>query len=373
MITKRKPHIAFTGIRGIPASYSGFETFVENFARILVKFGFKVTVYNRSSYNKKRKDSFYGVQIVSLPTIKNKFLDTFIHTFLALLHSFTKKYDLIYICGVGNSLLSFMPRLLGKKVILNVDGLDWRREKWEPFAKKFLKFSERISICFPNITLTDSKTVKTYYKKNYQKNIHCIPYFVQIRKSSSRETLKQYHLTKDKYILFVGRLVPENNVHQLISAYQRIETDCKLVIIGDAPYSKQYINNIKQYQNDRIIFTGYLFKKAYQELSSHAYFFVLPGRAGGTRVVLLEQMALGNCILVNNSPNNLEVLEEYGLSYDGLKKEETLVDSLNYLLNHPEVIEQYRKKVRERIRKQYALRKVLEAYERLFTQLGIYK
>lgn len=357
--------IAFMGIRGVPASYSGFETFIESLSRVLVKFGHEVTVYNRSSHVKDIQRSYYGIKIVNLPTVKSKFLDTFVHTFLSVIHALFCNYDIIYICGVGNSLLTGIPRFLRKKVILNVDGLDWQREKWNNFAKKFLKFSEYISVLFPVVTLTDSKTVQSYYRTTYKKEILYLPYFVNIVKTQSAEVLKEYNLFQNKYILFVGRLEPENNAHKLVEVYQSLKTEYKLVIVGDAPYSRQYIAQLKKQESSNIIFTGYLFQKAYQELSSHAYFFVLPGKAGGTRVVLLEQMALGNCILVNNSENNLEVVGDCAYAYAESENNQELKDSLQYLLSEPGIVEEYREKAKLRLRDKYSFGRVIKEYEKL--------
>ena len=137
--------IAFTGIRGIPASYSGFETFVEELSDRLAQKNIEVSVYNRSTHYKNRPILHKGARILYLPSIPSKHLDTIVHTFIVLLHALFKKYDIVYICGVGNSMVSWIPRITGKKVILNVDGRDWQRKKWGSFAKAYLRFAEKMA------------------------------------------------------------------------------------------------------------------------------------------------------------------------------------------------------------------------------------
>lgn len=358
--------IAFTGIRGIPATYSGFETFAETSARALSLMGHTVFVYNRKHhYPNCNLKSYKGARLIWLPSFASKHLDTLSHTFLSLIHACFSNCEIIYICGVGNAILSFIPRIFGKKVFLNVDGLDWKREKWNFFASWFLKFSEKIALVFPNHTITDSKIVCAYYKETYGKVPVYIPYFTPLIKTSDKAILKDYNLEKDKYILCVGRLVPENNVHLLIDAYKKLKTNVKLVIVGDAPYTGKYVDALKKQASENIIFTGYLFKKPYRELSSNCLFFALPGHAGGMRVVNLEQMSFGNCILANNSKNNLEVLADTALFCDFADTENT-AKTIDALLNDKATISRLRKSVKQRQRKEYRLKNVVKIYENFF-------
>ncbi|MDD5281878.1 MAG: glycosyltransferase [Candidatus Omnitrophica bacterium] len=363
--------IAFMGIRGVPANYGGFETFVEEFGSRLAEKGHCVTVYNRSNWVKYIEKTYRGMRLIRLPAIQNKHLDTISHTFLSMLHAIFNKYDMVYICGVGNSPLSFIPRIFGCKTILNVDGLDWQREKWGKIAKLYLKTSEYLATILANIIITDSKTIQEYYIRKYNKQTVYIPYGVNIEQTPGMGTQNDKFLNlsgieKGKYILFVGRLVPENGAHYLIESYLKLKTDLKLVIVGDAPYSKRYIRFLKSFENKNIIFTGYLFGDRYRQLSSHASIFVLPSKSGGTRPVLLEQMALGNCILVNEIQQNLETIGEAGCSYSEETKDNSLKDKLEYLINNPLVREAYGKKAVEWVKREYSWDNIADSYEQLF-------
>lgn len=362
--------IAFTGIRGIPATYSGFETFAEISARALTLSKHTITVYNRKTHYKTREFYKYkNTHIVWLPSFSSKHLDTISHTFLSLIHACFCDYDVIYICGVGNAILSFIPRIFGKKVFLNVDGLDWKREKWNKFASFFLKFSERIALYFPTYTITDSKAVCRYYKDNYGKEPYYVPYFTPEVKTSSTDILSKYNLEKDKYILCVGRLVPENNVHLLIESYRNLKTDVKLVIVGDAPFVNEYKNSLYKHKSDKIIFTGYLFKRDYRELSSHCLFFALPGHAGGMRVVNLEQMSFGNCILANNSKNNIEVLGKTALFTDFADTDQTAKKILS-LIEQNKIVMRFRSLTKKRQKLKFRLKTVSKLYSNILSEKG---
>ncbi|MCL4468073.1 MAG: glycosyltransferase [Deltaproteobacteria bacterium] len=365
--------IAFMGIRGIPASYSGFETFVEGLSIRLAIKGHDVTVYNRSTHVKYREPLYRGVKLVRLPTIPTKHLDTITHTFLSVLHGIFKGYDIVYICGVGNSLPSFLLRLAGTKVVLNVDGADWERKKWGWFARWFLRASERMATVFPDVVNADSLAVKRYYKEHYNKESIFIPYGTDLdqRTPGDREVLGKYGVEPDGFILYVGRLVPENNAHQLIKAYKKIATEKRLVIVGDAPYAGAYKAELKESAagDPRIVFTGYVFGDDYKCLMRNAYIYVLASEVGGTHPVLIEALAAGNAVIINNIPSSLEVVGDAGIAYDGKKGADSLVDILTTLLANKELHESLRQKARDRIRASYLWGKVTDDFIGLFKSL----
>lgn len=361
-------NIALLGIRGIPASYSGFETCVEQLGQRLVQRGHSVTVYCRTPHITYEGAYYKGVRLVKLPTIANKYLDTIVHSFISSLHALTQHYDIALYFIAGNSPVTWIPRLVGTKTILNVDGLDWRREKWPLLAKKYIQFAEYLATILPNAYLTDSRHVQQFYKEHYRDEPAYIPYGSDIEILPPQETLKQYGLESGKYILFVGRLVPENCVHHLVEAFRAIDTDFKCVIVGDAPYAEEYQASLKKLAEDdeRIIFTGYVFGGGYQELGSNAYIFVEPSGVGGTHPALVEAMAFGNCVIVHNTPENLETISEAGFSYDGKTGAEDLRRVLGGLLQASEMVETYRLKARRRAQTVYSWEAVTDAYERLF-------
>jgi glycosyltransferase involved in cell wall biosynthesis len=364
-------NIALLGTRGIPASYSGFETCVEQLGQRLVQRGHQVTVYCRSHHITYQGTHYKGMRLVKLPTVANKYLDTIVHSLTSSLHTLTQDYDIALYSIAGNSLVTWIPRLVGTKTILNVDGLDWKREKWPTFAKKYIRFAEYLATKLPNLYVTDSRVIQAYYRDRFGSEPPYISYGSEVEILPPGETLSRFGLEPCKYILFVGRLVPENCAHHLAEAFKGLNTNFKCVIVGDAPYAEKYISSLKESaKNDRrIIFTGYVFGQGYHELGSNAYIFVETSGVGGTHPALIEAMAFGNCVVVHNTPENLETIGDAGFAYDGAIGADSLREVLHNLLNNPTLVEKYRHLAQWHAQTHYSWEAVADAYERLFYQL----
>lgn len=360
--------IALLGTRGVPASYSGFETCVEQLGMRLVERGHEVTVYCRSHHIDYEGDIYKGMRLVKLPTIANKYLDTIIHSFISSVHALSQGYDMALYFIAGNSPVTWIPRLVGTRTILNVDGLDWKREKWPEFAKKYIQFAEYLATKLPNAYITDSRVVENYYLERFNSSSTCIPYGSEIDHLPPGEVLAKYGLEEGRYLLFVGRLVPENCIHHLVDAFLKLDTDLKCVIVGDSAYSQDYVASLKELAKDdpRIIFTGYVFGKGYHELGSNALIFVETSGVGGTHPALVEAMAFGSCVITHNTPENLETVGDAGLSYDGRVGAEDLYKLLARIINDPELIRRYGSLAEEYAKKHYAWSAVTDAYEQLF-------
>lgn len=364
-------NMALLGTRGIPASYSGFETCVEQLGKRLVERGHKVTVYCRSHHIQYPDSHYMGIRLVKLPTIANKYLDTIVHTLLSSIHALSQGYDLAIYFIAGNSPATWIPRLVGTKTILNVDGLDWRREKWPALAKKYIQFAECLATKLPNLFLTDSHAVQEYYQEQYGVRPPYIPYGSEVELRPPGEFLSKYGLEPNRYVLFVGRLVPENCVHHLVDAFKQVKTDLKCVIVGGSSYADTYIQSLHECAADdpRIVFTGYVFGEGYLELGSNAYIFIESSMVGGTHPALVEAMAFGNAVVVNDTPENLETIGEAGYSYHGIAGAESLTKILQRLLDDPKVVEEYSRKASERAKREFTWNAVTDRYEALCYQL----
>jgi glycosyltransferase involved in cell wall biosynthesis len=361
----KKLRIGILGIRGIPANYGGFETFAEELAPRLAKRCHHVTVYGRANFIKTKEKVYRGVHLVVLPTIAHKYLDTPVHAFLATLHALFRRYDVLLYCNSANSFCTFLPRLTGKRVILNVDGLEWKRSKWSSFGKWVYKFSEWLATLLPNHVVTDARDVQDYYERKFHQSSTYIPYGAVTGKVKTDEALKRFGVRRNKYVLYVSRLEPENNAHVVVSAFEKVKTDLKLVVVGDAPYSHEYIQRLRSTKDPRIIFTGYIFGSGYREFQSHALCYVQATEVGGTHPALVEAMGHANCILANDVPEHREVLGEAG-RYFHAKDEETLTSLLEHMLKNPDEIQAYQKLAYERVLRKYSWESVTTAYEHLF-------
>ncbi|MGA3171949.1 MAG: glycosyltransferase [Chthoniobacteraceae bacterium] len=368
----RKLHIAFLGTRGVPAAYSGFETFVEQLGVRLVERGHTVTVFNRYPFVPLREKFYRGMRIIRLRTIQRKSLDTLFHTFLSCLLLPVVKPDVVYICGVGNSIFCGMVRMLGIPVVINVDGEDWARKKWTGFAVKWLRASEAWAARLATIVIADAGIIRERYRRIYRRETVLIPYGANVSLDDpGAETLQKHNLTPRKYVLFVGRLVPENRAELLIEAFRAVPraSGIKLVIVGDAPYSDDYKKQLVALADDRVVFTGYAFKEAYRQLSRHCLFYVMASGVEGTRPVLLDQMGFGNCVLVRDTVANSDVVADAGLKFEDAREKESLGEKMNFLIDHPEVIEEYRQKSVARVKQAFDWQKITGQYEALFQQL----
>jgi len=361
--------IAIMGIRGIPANYGGFETFIEEMAPRLVSRGHDVTVYGRSNIIEHDGSFYKGVRIRILPTISHKYLDTVIHTLVCTLYSFFLKYDVVFICNSANALFAVIPRLMGKPTIVNVDGLEWKRQKWNWAGKTFYRLSEFLATFLPSAIVSDAKEVQRYYWEKFSKESTYIPYGSPVAPVSTNEILQRYQLAEREYVLYVSRMEPENNAHRVVEAFERTKTEKKLVMVGDAPYSSDYITKLRSTRDPRIIFTGYVFGQGYRELQSHSYFYVQATEVGGTHPALLEGMGYGNCVLANDVPEHREVLGDAGI-YFNTHGSSLLGDKMQYLLNNPDVVQTYRRAVVKRVRQKYSWEKVTDDYERLFRRIA---
>jgi glycosyltransferase involved in cell wall biosynthesis len=361
--------IAMLGTRGIPASYSGFETCVEELGARLAARGHAVTVYCRSHHIHYAGPYYRGMRLVKLPTIANKYFDTLAHTFLSCLHALTQGYDVGLMFIAGNSPVSFIPRLAGQKVVLNVDGLDWKRKKWPPLAKKYIQFAEYLATKLPNAVVTDSHIIQNYYRDKFGAETTYIAYGATVLSVPPGQYLARFGLAPRRYVLFVGRLVPENCAHHLVEAFRGLDTDLRCVIVGDAPYADAYIQELKASAGAQVVFTGYLFGEGYRELSSNAFAFVETSEVGGTHPALLEAMAFGNCVVVNDTPENLETVGEAGLSYRGEAGAAGLREVLKCLLDAPSQVETYRRLALARIAREYDWDRVTDQYEALFERI----
>lgn len=364
--------IGFFGSRGIPACYSGFETFLEQISVRLAARGHDVTVYNRIPFNRYPEDEFKGVRIVRLPTIPTKVTDTIVHTTLSVLHGMSENYDIAYFCGVGNSLLSAALKPSGSVTLVNVDGADFARAKWSGFGRWWLRQSETWASRLSDHVIADNGTIQKRYRELYQTEAALIPYGAcVVTEDPGTAALEQLDLQPNDYLLYVSRLTPENAADLTIEAYLQSGSTLPLVVVGDAPYQSEYIEKLKRLatQSPRIRMTGYLFGEAYQQLSFHARAFILPTAIDATRPVLLDQMGFGNCIIARDTPGNVEVVSDTGILFQHADPQNSLAEALKTISLEPELAKALGKKAQQRIVEHYDWEMITTQYEQLFSQL----
>jgi glycosyltransferase involved in cell wall biosynthesis len=361
--------IALLGTRGVPASYSGFETCAEELGSRLVARGHQVTVYCRVPHVSYPGRDYRGMRLVKLPTVRSKHFDTIVHAVLSSVHACGGRYDVALYFNVGVSPVTWVPRLAGQRVVLNVDGLDWKRKKWGAFARAYIRSCERWAARCPHRVVTDSRRVQRYYRDRHGVASTYIAYGADPVAVPPGRHLARFGLEPQRYLLFVGRLVPENCAHHLVDAFAGLPTNLRCVIVGDAPYSAEYIGRLRASADSRTVFTGYLFGEGYRELLSNAYAFVETSEVGGTHPALLEAMAAARCVVANGTPENLETVGDAGFTYDGAMGAHGLRSVLEGLLKDPALVAAYGGRGLDRVRRHYSWDEVTDSYERLFREL----
>jgi glycosyltransferase involved in cell wall biosynthesis len=303
--------IAFIGLRSIgPLASGGIEKAIEELSTRFVKLGHDVTVFCRARYAKDTGETFKGVHLKALPAIYTKHLEAISNTIAAIVCTL-RGFDVIHINATGPALLSFMPRLFGQTVVVTVHGLDWKREKWGTLASWILRIGARAAIAFPQRTVVVSRTLKRHYQEKYGREVAYIPNGVNLPEPLSAPTAVRPGLEQGGYMLFLGRLVPEKGCHTLIEAFRGLDTDKKLVIVGEPSHSEDYARTLRQLVagDSRIIFTGSLFGEEKDAIYRGAYLFALPSTIEGMALVLLEAMSYGKCCLCSDIDENLEVID----------------------------------------------------------------
>jgi len=299
--------IALIGSRGIPARYGGYETLMEELSVRLAERGHRVTVYCRSHYTPREMDDYKGVELVVLPTVRTKHLDTPVHTLLSCLHAAQHHFDVALLVNSANAV--FVPLLKAAKipVALHVDGIERHRVKWGFLGRTVYELSERLATRLPDALITDAEVVRRYYLERWATDSTVITYGVDPRPEPPGEVMAKLGLEPRSYFLYVSRFEPENNPHRVAEAYRQVPGDLPLVMVGGAPYAKRFVRSFTEGADPRILFPGPIYGRGYRELLSNALAYIHATEVGGTHPALVEAMGYGNCVIVNDTPENREV------------------------------------------------------------------
>lgn len=357
--------IAIVGTRGIPNRYGGFERFAEQISSRFADHGHQVTVYCRRAFT--RPDDIYDhrVRRVIVPSLHQKHLDTWVSTKLAALHVAFSDNDVVLLCNVANSPFAYIPRLFGKPVVLNVDGLDRKREKWKGLGAQVLHFCEWLSSFSSNQLVTDAKAIHDYYLNKYGSESVVIGYGSEA--PAGDYSLNGFDLETGRYVLYVSRLEPENNPDLVLRSWRNVRTDWPLVVVGDNPYRPNYIRQLKALGDERVRFTGAIYGDGYWALQQHAGVFVFACEIGGVHPALIEAMAASNAVLYLDTPENAETAGDAGVRYE--KSEEDLAAKLQSLLDDPSARQQLAVRAKHRADALYRWEVIAEKYEKLFEEL----
>lgn len=362
--------IAILGTRGVPASYGGFETFAEELGARLVQRGHSVTAYGRSHAIPATIREHRGITVRALPTIQHKYLDTIVHTALSVVDVLPRRFDIVLICNNANAPFALVPRLTGAKVVLNVDGLEWKRGKWGALGRLYYQACAWLAPILPIALVSDARVIAEWYGDKRHRPTVFIPYGSDARVLPPGETLSRLGLTAGRYLLYVSRLEPENNAHLVMDAYAASHVEWPLVVVGDAPYAAQYKRSLEERaaRNPGIRMTGFVFGDGYAELQSNAALYIQATEVGGTHPALVEAMGRGACVVANDVPEHREVLGLAGRYY-ARNDAADLARVLDELVADPAERARLGAVAGERARASFSWDHVADEYERLFVRL----
>lgn len=348
---RRKVRVAFIGGRGVISRYSGIESFYEEAGKELAELGHEVTLYCRNYFTPK-VESYRGMRLLRLPTIRTKHLETFVHTLISSVHAMFGNYDIVHYHTLGPALFCWMPRICGKKTVVTVQGLDWQRRKWGRMASAVLKLGEKAALICPNTTIAVSRTLQAYFQEKRRRETIVVPNGTRLRVRRSGGYLAVVGLEPDGYVLFLGRFSPEKNCDLLIRAYERVDTRVKLVFAGGSSYSDTYMDELRGHASERVRLLDWVSGDALEELLTNAMIFVLPSDLEGLSLALLDAMGAGLCVLASNIAENREVVEGAGFTFKA-GDETDLARMLQFLISNPTFRHEAGQAARERVRKRY--------------------
>ena len=369
--------IAMLGHKRIPSREGGIEIVVEELATRMAKKSHSVTCYNRKGHNVAGSEfdgtklkTYKGVTLQEVFTIDKRGLAAMTASVSASLRAALGNYDVVHIHAEGPAFMCWLPKLFGKKVIVTVHGLDHQRAKWGKFASWYIRSGEKNAVRFADEIIVLSKGVQDYFQNTYGRTARFIPNGVNKAKlRKARQITEKWGLTKDSYILYLGRIVPEKGERYLIEAFKQTKTDKKLVIAGGSSDTQAFMDELKSLakDDDRIIFTGFVQGEILEELYSNPYIYTLPSDLEGMPLSLLEAMSYGNCCLTSDIPECAEVVEDKALLF---RKSDVsdLKAKLQNACDHPEMVETYKAQAEEFICRKYnwddVVEKTLKLYQR---------
>ena len=349
--------IAMFGHKSIPSREGGIEVVVQELAARMVRNGHQVTCLNRAGDHRAFQDkpdqvidkTYKGRKIIKVPTINKAGLAAASSSFFAAFMTAFGPYDIVHIHAEGPAAFCWLPRLFGKKVVVTIHGLDWQRDKWHGFARRYIHFGEKMAARYADAMIVLSRSMKQYFKDTYGRPSVLIPNGVAPSDPVETDMITRTHgLDRDGYILYLGRIVPEKRADMLVRAYRSVKTDKKLVIAGPISDKDEYHQKVIKLaaEDPRIIFPGFVNGRLQQELYSNAYLYVLPSKLEGMPLSLLEAMGYGSACVTSDIPECREVIGSKGYFVDP-DDEKQLGETLQFLIDQPDLVEENRRQIRE--------------------------
>jgi glycosyltransferase involved in cell wall biosynthesis len=359
--------LAIMGTRGVPPTYGGFETFAAELGTRLVARGHRVAVYSRGG----ESGLWNGIERIAVPArMGSKYFETVSHTLASALDALRRDFDAVLLCNAANAFVLPLLRAARIPVAINVDGIERKRRKWNAVGRAVYAIGESFSVAFASAVVADAEVIARYYREHYAIEPVTIPYGAEFPAEPDSDVLQRLGLAPRRYVLYVSRFEPENNPLEVVRAYEKVETDIPLVMLGQALYAKELGAELARHASPKIVMPGGLYGADYRTLQRHALVYLQATEVGGTHPALIEAMASGGCVLALGTPENREVGGD-AVGYFRLRPEpgETLSGMIRECLVAPDANEAMRTAARKRAAERYGWERVTDAYEKLLTNL----
>lgn len=362
--------IAIIGTRGYPHVYGGFETFVKELSERLIKHHVEVHVYCQSHLFSDKPAKVNGINLHYIPTIQTKSLNQIIHSFLSIIHATFSRLDVILVVNLAAGPMGWIPKITGKKTMINVDGLEWLRPKWKGLGAAYFHFAARIATKLYDQIITDADAMREVYLNEFGKDSLVIAYGAPTFIKADPTRLDRFNLIPNDYYLIVGRLIPDNNADLIIKAYLESKSKKKLVIVGDVPYRDRYAEDLKKQAAEKVQFIGYvtdsddlmaLYQNCFSYIHGHKY--------GGTNPAMLKAMSNNCAIIALNTSFNNEMLTngKFGLLFE--ENTQSLTECMNNLERDELLVSQLKSKVSSGLTEKYNWDCVTDAYRKAMQEL----
>jgi len=361
-------HVIIQGIRGVPAQHGGFETFAEHLCLYLIKNGWQVTVYCQEDGGGETYESeWQGVKRVHIPISIKGPASTILFDFKSIKHSLTQK-GVFLTLGYGTGIFSFIPRLFGKKNIINMDGIEWKRHKWSLPIKAWLLMNELCACWMGNHLIADHPRIKDHLATRVRrKKVTTIAYGGVEVLDADEDLLARYGLEKNKYAIVIARAEPENSILEIVTAFSIKPRGIKLCVLGNFDSQNNiYHRQVMSVASEEVIFPGAIYDAGIvTALRFFSCFYIHGHQVGGTNPSLVEALGAGNAVLAHDNHFNRQVAADGGIYFDSV---ESARQSLDRLLEDDDLLNSLKQKSRENFDQNFRWEKILKQYEDLLEE-----
>jgi glycosyltransferase involved in cell wall biosynthesis len=353
--------IAILGTRGVPPNYGGFETMAAELSTRLIARGHEMWVYCRDQ----GPPIWNGIHRIVLPTLGHKYFETVSHSFFSALDALRRDFDAVLICNAANAFVIPLLRAARIPVVINVDGIERKRRKWNVLGRMVYTIGEAFSVSFANAVIADADVIADYYRQHYSVESAIIPYGAEFPIEEDSDVLERLGLRAGQYLLYVSRFEPENNPLETVLAYEASGVAQPLVMLGKGLYAPELVAELHRHASDRVLFPGALYGRDYRTLQRNAMIYIQATEVGGTHPALIEAMASGGQVLAHDTPENREVGGD-AVGYFQLRPTESLSGTISEWASKPLMRQDFRARARKRTEEKFSWDRVTDDYERLF-------